>query len=397
VKDETTPTKDTGALTPKRAVAATATAIVLVLAGTAVWRLGIYDPIRQAPERAEDRAAAFARADAEAREAYFARANQRAKDPQVAPVGEPTGATGYFAPPRLEDMPDGPWGESVRRGHQIFVNTQTNAADFVGNGMNCVNCHIDAGREEHAAPMWAAATQYPAWRSKNAIINTMEDRIHGCFTYSMNAQASPNGEAPPRGHDIYKDLESYFFWLAEGAPLAVDQPGRGYPVPPEPEDGFDVARGQTVFEANCAVCHGADGQGRQDLNGRWIFPALWGDNSYNWGAGMHRIDTAAGFIWANMPYGKRFHLTPQEAWDVSAYMNSHERPPDPRQIRDGMSVEETRERFHARRPNYYGEVVNGDLLGDGVPGSTVEHPPRIVPKEQNLLQSATTEGTIEKD
>ena len=45
---------------------------------------------------------------------------------------------------------------------------------------------------------------------------------------------------------------------------------------------------------------------------------------------MHRGQTAAAFIKANMPLGQANTLTDQEAWDVAAYINSKPRPPDPR-------------------------------------------------------------------
>ena len=53
---------------------------------------------------------------------------------------------------------------------------------------------------------------------------------------------------------------------------------------------------------------------------------------------MHQIEKAAGFLKANMPLGNP-DLTEQEAWDVALYIDSHERPQDPRWL---GSVEVTR-------------------------------------------------------
>src|SRR3546814_9061429 len=69
---------------------------------------------------------------------------------------------------------------------------------------------------------------YPLYRSKNKQINTMEARIKGCFTYSMNAQDSPAGKAPPLGDQIYTDLQTYFHWLAKGAPTDTKLKGAGF-------------------------------------------------------------------------------------------------------------------------------------------------------------------------
>ena len=369
------PRKDPGRTTLRRALIAVAIAAGLVAIGAGLYASGIYAPIAQSPDREPDEGRELAEEAAERREEWLAERQEYTNDPAANPPALPVSEEGYFIPNDVADAPDNEFGDSVRRGYEVFTNTQTNASEHVGNGMNCANCHLGGGTVPGSAPMWAAAVEYPAFRGKNKIINTMEDRIHGCFTYSMNAQGSPSGSPPPRDGDIYKDLQSFFYYMAEGAPLEGNLPGRGYSTPPEPEQGYSISRGESVFENNCAVCHGTDGGGRQDPNGRWIFPALWGDDAFNWGAGMHRINTAAGFIKHNMPLGQGGSLTDQQAWDVAAYINSWERPADPRQFRDNLSVAETDEQFHEHTPNWYGDIIRGDLLGDGVPGEPTEQPP----------------------
>src|SRR3546814_1300407 len=85
--------------------------------------------------------------------------------------------------------------------------------------------------------------------------------------------------------------------------------------------GYDPGRGAQVFQQNCASCHGADGQGQRDINGRVVFPPLWGPHSYNWGAGMASVKNAAAFVKKNMPLGQTDRLTDQQAWDVAAYID----------------------------------------------------------------------------
>ncbi len=281
---------------------------------------------------------------------------------QIDETAAATAPSNLFNPPDRDYIPDSPFGDAVRRGEAIFTNTATNAGDHVGNGLSCSNCHLDSGRHPQSAPMWAAWVTYPKYRAKNDQINTMEDRVMGCFNYSMNAQYSPSGVAPPHGDDIYRDLESYFFWLASDAPTNVALEGIGFGSVDKPEGGYDLARGAEVYEANCAVCHGGDGQGQRDINGDYTFPPLWGSDSYNWGAGMSRIDTAAAFIKNNMPLSQPGSLSDQEAWDVAAFVDSHERPKDPRQT---GTIEENRLANHDGDEILYGQVVDGMLLGQG--------------------------------
>ena len=228
-----------------------------------------------------------------------------------------------FTPPPESEIPNDGFGEMVRLGKNIFVDTQTFAKQYTGNGLNCVNCHLDSGRKADSAPMWGAYVLYPAFRTKNEKVNTMQERIQGCFRFSQN------GTVPPPDSKEVTALVSYFFWLAKGAPTGVELPGRGYPDVPKPKQEPDPARGAKVFADNCAYCHGANGQG-QKAGARYAFPPLWGADSFNGGAGMSRVETAVGFIKANMPLGRGNTLSDQDAWDVSAFMNSHERPPDPR-------------------------------------------------------------------
>lgn len=236
--------------------------------------------------------------------------------------------TAYFQPPPYDAYPAGKFGESVKRGENIFLQTSVFAKDYVGNTLSCVNCHLDKGRLPHSAPMWAAWVAYPTYRDKDKRVDTMEDRLIGCFTYSMNAQASKAGVPPKAGDQILTDLQSYMFWLAKGAPTGEQMAGKNYPQLEKPKHGYDTKRGEKVYQERCVVCHGTDGQGLR-IGDKQQFPALWGNNSYNWGAGMHRINTAAGFIQANMPLGNA-NLSEQEAWDVAAYMNNKARPFDPR-------------------------------------------------------------------
>jgi thiosulfate dehydrogenase len=89
---------------------------------------------------------------------------------------------------------------------------------------------------------------------------------------------------------------------------------------------------------------------------------LWGKDSFNWGAGMHRINTAANFIRANMPLGKGGSLTVQQAWDVAYYLNSHERPQDPP---FKGNIKTTKVAYHQHQC-LYGEKVEKHVLGKTV-------------------------------
>lgn len=268
-------------------------------------------------------------------------------------------ATVYFQPPLQSELPDNAYGKMVLDGYALFVDTKRQAPQFVGNGLNCTNCHLDQGRMANSAPLWGAYPMYPAYRKKNDKVNTFAERLQGCFQFSMNG-----GTPPAADSREITALSTYAYWLSTKAPMGVELPGRGYPDVPEPEGGYNLTRGAGVYKDQCAICHGDSGQG-QKSGGDYVMPPLWGKDSYNWGAGMHRINTAASFIKHNMPLGKANSLSDQQAWDVAAYVNTHERPQDPRLVEG--SVEKTRVKFHANDGvNAYGQTINGVLIGQGV-------------------------------
>jgi thiosulfate dehydrogenase len=119
---------------------------------------------------------------------------------------------------------------------------------------------------------------------------------------------------------------TYFAFLSSGIPVGAEMEGQGFPRL-QPLKG-DPARGVGVFATTCVRCHGAKGQGTA------LAPPLWGRHSYNVGAGMARINTAASFIYALMPIDHAQRLSAQQAFDVATYINTRPRPDFPPKVRD---------------------------------------------------------------
>ncbi len=229
-----------------------------------------------------------------------------------------------FVPPRLSELPKNSYGDLVRLGRNIFVDTQRYASRYVGNGLNCSSCHLQEGRKAGAAPLWAAFNIYPLYRGKNLRVNTFEERISECFRFSQD------GMAPTRDSIEMQALIAYAQWLSTNVPMRQVMAGRGMPgVKPQREASPD--RGKVVYQYQCALCHGKNGEGVARADGLgYQFPPLWGPDSYSNGAGMNKLRTAAGFIKHNMPPGKPGSVTDQDAMDLSLYLRMQDRPWDPR-------------------------------------------------------------------
>ena len=200
---------------------------------------------------------------------------------------------------------------SIRRGHAILTATRDSLPEYVGNDLRCTSCHLDDGRRANALPWVGVMARFPQYRTRNARINRIEDRVNDCIERSLAGRTLPS-DAP-----AMRDIVAYFTFLSHGVPAGRRIAGQG--APPLRLQEANAVRGDTVFVATCARCHGAAGEGTP------LAPAVWGARSYSIGAGMGRVRTAAAFIAANMPYD-RPGVDPQDAMDVAAYINSQERP-----------------------------------------------------------------------
>ncbi len=216
------------------------------------------------------------------------------------------------------------YGEAlVRRTYALVGPRVANAAmRYSGNNLACGSCHLDGGRQRYALSLIGAADAYPRNMARENSVQTLEQRINGCFERSMNGRALPTGSREMTA------IVAYIRFLSDAAPAGLE--GRGAPAVHLLQRAADPGRGAAVYSARCAVCHGANGQGARSADGSgYTYPPLWGEDSFNDGAGMHRIITAANFIRANMPYGTTFEspvLTEEEAFDVAAYINTQPRP-----------------------------------------------------------------------
>ncbi|MCG6954471.1 MAG: c-type cytochrome [Gemmatimonadetes bacterium] len=215
-------------------------------------------------------------------------------------------------PPPDSTIPDGPIGASIRRGQAILFATRDSLPAHVGDALRCVSCHLDGGRRTNGS--WVGVYgRYPQYRSRSGTVVTIEDRVNGCFRRSMNG--SP---LPPDGPDM-RDIVSYLWFLSWGTPVG-SQAATGSRRERFAHLEADTAAGRVTFDSVCSVCHGKTGEGTPAA------PPLWGPRSFNIGAGMARVRTAAAFIRDNMPFNDPGSLTDQQAFDVASFVVARPRP-----------------------------------------------------------------------
>jgi thiosulfate dehydrogenase len=195
------------------------------------------------------------------------------------------------------------------------------------NGMNCQNCHLDAGSKPYGNNYFAVGSTYPQMRARSGSLETIPKRVNDCFERSMNGQPLDT-----TGREM-RAIVAYIQWLGTGIPKGEKPKGSGLAEVPFLNRPADPVKGQKIYAEKCASCHGADGQGLPiAADSPRDYPPLWGDKSYNEAAGLFRLSRFAAYVKSNMPFGASYQnpqLSDEEAWDVAAFVNSQPRPAHP--------------------------------------------------------------------
>lgn len=230
-----------------------------------------------------------------------------------------------YPPPSMDEIPEGEEGELIKLGYKYVTETATALDGYSGNNLSCASCHAGGGYEEPLDLVGISKT-YPQYNPRAGREVTLEERINGCFRRSMN------GEPLPEDSREMKAMVAFYDYISENVPDGMtERPWAKLNRSKADIENVDIDAGREIYNKACISCHGENGDAGS--------LALWGENSYNIGAGMARLRTAAGFIQAYMPKMEiggysQGSLTDEEAMNLAAYINSHDRPDFPDKIYD---------------------------------------------------------------
>jgi thiosulfate dehydrogenase len=220
-------------------------------------------------------------------------------------------------------------GMEIRYGRNLIENTSfylgpKGTVARISNGMNCQNCHLDAGTKPWGNNYGAVVSTYPKFRERSGSVESIEKRVNDCFERSLDGRSIANNSKE------MKAILAYIHWLGDDISKGVKPKGSGIAQLPFLNRAADPVKGKIVYTNNCQRCHGKNGEGQANAGATgYTYPPLWGDNSYNNGAGLFRLSRFAGYVKNNMPNPINYHnpeLTDEEAWDVAAFVNSQPRP-----------------------------------------------------------------------
>jgi thiosulfate dehydrogenase len=195
-----------------------------------------------------------------------------------------------WRPPTEADIPNDSLGASIRRGLYLLRFTPESLPAYATSSLRCTSCHQNDGTKATAAPLTGAHARYPKYMPRSGAVIGLADRVNYCFTRSLAGNL-----LPPESRQM-NDILAYLAFISHDVPVGTKIAGTN---------------------------------GLVSMKDTLVGPALWGPRSFSIGASMAREERAASFIWHNMPQSKPGSLTPQQAFDVAAFVNSHPRPDSP--------------------------------------------------------------------
>ncbi len=195
----------------------------------------------------------------------------------------------------------------------------------ITNGMNCQNCHLNAGNQPWGNNYGAVYSTYPKYRDRSGQIESIYKRVSDCMERSLN------GKALDSNSKEFAAINNYVKYLGKYVQKDSKPIGSGIEKIQLLERSANPQKGQIIYTSKCQICHGNNGQGQLLANNQeYAYPPVWGEHSYNDGAGLFRISNLAGYIKNNMPFLQTSHenpvLTDEQCWDLASYINSKPRP-----------------------------------------------------------------------
>lgn len=235
----------------------------------------------------------------------------------------------YWTAPDISTIADAQQKSMVEYGQDLIAHTAkyfgpNGSVSKISNGLNCQNCHLQAGTAIYGNNYGSVASLYPKFRARSGTTENVYKRVNDCFQRSLNGKAIDT-----TGKEM-QSIVAYINFLGTNVEKGKKAVGSGFKDLGVLDRAADPVLGMAVYSAKCQSCHQANGEGKlNDDQTEFMYPALWGKASFNDGAGLNRISNFAKYVKYNMPQGTTYlnpQLTDEEAWDVAAYILSQPRP-----------------------------------------------------------------------
>lgn len=245
------------------------------------------------------------------------------------PVKYSAEADYYWEAPALSTIAGSALENQILYGKELIQNTSkylgpNGSVMQISNGMNCQNCHLDAGTKIYGNNYGSVASTYPKIRARSGKSESIINRINDCFERSLNGLALDSSSRELQA------MKAYMLFLGSNVEKNIKVKGSGLKNIPYLDRAANAENGRKVYREKCVSCHQENGEGTLAADKlAYVYPPLWGNNSYNDAAGLYRLSNMAKYIKYNMPLGATYEspqLSDEEAWDLAAFIDSQPRP-----------------------------------------------------------------------
>ena len=143
-----------------------------------------------------------------------------------------------------------PEGELIQYGRKLISNT----SEFLGpngkvaqisNGMNCQNCHLDAGVRPFGNSLCGVASSYPMKRNRSGIVESIEFRINDCMIRSLNGSPLDTASREMRA------MVAYIHWIGKDVPKGKRPENSDLAQLPFLSRPADVINGGIIYVNKC--------------------------------------------------------------------------------------------------------------------------------------------------
>lgn len=231
-----------------------------------------------------------------------------------------------YVAPDTTLIPTDDYGDLVKYGRNLLLNTSyyigPNGVNgkYTGNKMNCTNCHQQAGTKPFSFNLMKSHERYPQYRARENKVLTLAERVNNCVM-------RPHSGVPlPYESKEMRAILCYLKWINEQVPKHEEMLGEKNLKITFLARAANPERGRLVYQSRCLRCHNSDGSGIPDVTKtKYLYPPLWGNESYQAGSSMHRVIKQAQWLKANMPHDSATWQNPvlsdDDALDVAAFVN----------------------------------------------------------------------------
>lgn len=243
---------------------------------------------------------------------------------------KPKDTSNYWTAPDIASLDQNPKKDLILYGKDLIVHTSEyygeNGKIFKSstNGMNCQNCHLEAGTKVFGNNYSAVASTYPKYRARSGAKENIYKRVNDCFERSLNGKSLDTTSKEMQG------IVAYIKWLGKDVEKGIKPEGSGFKDMAFLDRPANPEKGKIIYTEKCQSCHQPNGEGIMNTEKTaYTYPPLWGKNSFNDGAGLFRLSNFAKYVKSNMPLGANHNstqLSDEEAWDVAAFVNTQSRP-----------------------------------------------------------------------